>query len=153
MDGERINPCLVEALEDKLYLWGSVALDLGGVSGNSALCAIEVHAAHRSSRLRQKQYTAQGTATRSNRVSGQGINEELAAPVEEAMAIIKRETPKLYEVLKVEARSLLLHEGLSDQRSRARCLKISLRTYQTRLHRARIFLAGLLFGPQILRET
>ncbi|WP_299948602.1 hypothetical protein [uncultured Microbulbifer sp.] len=110
MDGERISPCLVEALEDKLYLWGSVALDLDGVSGSSALCAIEDHAARRSSRLRQKQYTAQGTATHSNRVSGQGINEELAAPVEEAMTIIKRETPKLYEVLKVEARSLLLHE-------------------------------------------
>ncbi|WP_444884673.1 hypothetical protein [Microbulbifer sp. PSTR4-B] len=103
--GERISPRLIEALEDKLYLWGSVALDLGGVNGSSVLCSIEVHAAHSASRLRQKQRTALASASRGNRNSSLGISDEVAAPVERAMAAIKRENPKLYEVLKVEARA------------------------------------------------
>ncbi|WP_444905288.1 hypothetical protein ACJJIU_22235 (plasmid) [Microbulbifer sp. CnH-101-E] len=151
--GERISPRLIEALEDKLYLWGSVALDLGGVNGSSVLCSIEVHAARSASRLRQKQRTALASASRGNRNSGMGISDEVAAPVERAMAAIKRESPKLYEVLKVEARALLLHEGLDEQRARARYLRISLRTYQSRLHKGRIYLAGLLFGPAIATQN
>ncbi|WP_444891753.1 hypothetical protein ACJJIE_00130 (plasmid) [Microbulbifer sp. TRSA001] len=150
--GERLSPRLIEALEDKLYLWGSVALDLGGVSGNSVLCSIEVGAG-RSSHLRQKQRTALATASRHNVGSGMGISDEVAAPIERAMATIKRDEPQRYEVLKLEARALLLHEGLDEQRARARYLRISLRTYQSRLHKGRIHLAGLLFGPAIATQN
>ena len=133
--GSRLSPRLVEALNERLYQWALLMADGRGAPGTSPIYALMVG---------RVQNPRQG-----DRVL---IDDAATAEIEAAMAAIKRESPRLYAVLSVEAFSLLGGDRLALQRGRARRLRISERTYRERLRMAREFLTGLLFGPLIQQQ-
>lgn len=133
-NGGQLSRTLVHALEQQLYLWALAVAD-GGAPATSPI------------------YQLMQTRVQNPRHADRVLLDHAASErVERAMAAIKRESPALYPVLKEEALAQLGGERRALQVSRARNLRISPRTYCERLRRGRLYLAGLLYGPAIIKQ-
>ncbi|GAB2507231.1 hypothetical protein GCM10008940_06460 [Microbulbifer agarilyticus] len=128
---ERVSNQVIAALEEQLYTWALFSATGTGNCGTSPIYALMM-----------------GRVQSARCGSVVLVDDSQAAEIDSAMAKVKRESPEQYRVLSVEAYSLLGGDSLALQRSRARRLRMSERTYRRHLQSARLFLAALLFGPR-----
>lgn len=133
---ERMSNQVIAAVEEQLYTWA-----LFSATGTSHCSTSPIYA------------LMMGKVQGGRCGSVALVDDTRTAEIDSAMARVKRESPEQYQVLSVEAYSLLGGDSLALQRSRARRLRMSERTYRRHLQSARLFLAALLFGPQWAQNT
>lgn len=132
---ERMSPRLVEALNEQLYTWALLFADGRAAPATSPLYNLMV-----------------GKVQNPRRGDRVLVDDAGSHAIEQAMATIKREAPRQFDVLQLEAFAQLGGDGLALQKSRARRLRVSVATYERHLQRGRLFLTGLLFGPLIAKQ-